>query len=162
VDELVTALVAVAMVVGLLGTILPLVPGLPLIWGGGLAYGLLQGFTPVGWVAFAAMSLILLGALVAKIVVPKRRAGASGAPTSSVVAGAVAGLIGFFAVPVVGLPLGAVVGVLLAERRRTGDWAAARKTTKEVVIGFGIGAVVEFGAGVAMFGCWVAWVALTT
>ena len=48
--------------------------------------------------------------------------------------------------------------MLLAERRRTGGWEAARRSTREVIVGFGIGALLELGAGIAMVVTWVAWV----
>lgn len=145
------------MGLGLLGTLLPFVPGLPLIWAAAFVYGLIEGFGRTAWIAMTVISLLMIGGFIAKFILPQRRASASGVTRSTLVFGAVAGLVGFFAVPVVGLPLGAVVGVLLAERRRTNDWPRARRSTKEVVIGFGLGVLVEMGAGMAMIASWVVW-----
>lgn len=152
--------VALAMAIGLAGTILPFVPGLPLIWGAALAYGLIESFGTVGVIAMVVMTGLLISGVGAKIVVPQRRATAGGAPRSTLVIAALAGIVGFFVIPVVGLPVGAVAGVLIAEHRRTNDWAAARRSTKEVVIGFGIGTLLEMAAGLAMIVTWVIWVLL--
>jgi len=50
--------------------------------------------------------------------------------------------------------------VLLAEYGRTSDWPTARRSTKAVVIGFGLGALAELSAGMLMVACWVVWVLL--
>jgi uncharacterized protein len=155
------ALVALAMAVGLVGTLLPLLPGLALIWAAALAYGLATGFGTVGTVALSLITVLLAASLVAKVVLPQRGARAGGAPPSTLLVGAALGVVGFFAIPVVGLPLGAVLGVLLVERARTGDWRRARRSTRGVVVGFGIGALVELGAGIVMILTWVVWVLVT-
>lgn len=153
-------MVALAMAVGLIGTLLPIVPGLPIVWAAALVYGLATEFDAVGWVAFGAITALAIAGIVAGFVLPHRRVSAGGAPASTVAAGVGLGVVGFFVIPVVGLPLGAIAGVLLAERARTGDWSIAWATTKNLVIGFGIGALVELVAGLAMVACWIAWVVL--
>ena len=155
------ALIGLAMAVGLIGTLLPFLPGLPIIWAAALVYGLAEGFEGVGPVAFTLITLLAVTGVVAGLVLPHRRVAARGAPTSTVAAGVVLGIIGFFVIPVVGLVVGAVGGVLLAERSRTGDWTIAWATTKDLLVGFGIGVAVEFAAGIAMIVSWVAWVLLT-
>nr|MBA3303365.1 DUF456 domain-containing protein [Acidimicrobiia bacterium] len=87
-----------------------------------------------------------------------RSGAASGASRGAMVAGAALGIVGFFAVPVVGLPLGAVAGVLLAERARTGAWGPAWVATRGVLVGFGLGALAQLGAAAAMIACWAVWV----
>ncbi len=157
-ETLTIVVVAIVMAVGLVGVIVPFLPGLPLIWGAALAYGLLEGFGATGWIAFVVITLVMAGGMIAKIVLPKRRATASGAPNSTLAIASITGIIGFFLIPVVGLPLGAVAGVLGAEYRRTGDLDAAWRSTKQVIVGFGLGALFEMGAGLVMIITWVIWV----
>jgi len=152
--------VAAVMAVGLVGTVLPFVPGLPLIWAAGLVYGLIAGFGAPGAVAFTTMTVLLVGGMAASFVLPAKSGAASGAPVPTLAAGAVGAIAGFFLIPVVGLPVGAVAGVLLAEYGRTSDWPTARRSTKAVVIGFGLGALAELSAGMLMVACWVVWVLL--
>lgn len=159
-DTFGVVLVGAAMIVGIVGTLIPLLPGLPIVWTAALVYGLAAGFGPVGWVAFGLITLIGGAGLVLGTILPHKRAAGAGAPRSTVFVGLLAGLVGMIVIPIVGLPIGAVAGVLLMERRRLGDWNRAWVATKELIVGFGIGALVQAGAGVAMFVCWLAWVGL--
>ena len=153
-------LVGLAMVVGILGTIVPLLPGLPIVWAAALVYGVAAGFGPIGWVCFAIITGLAVAGMVAGFVVPQRQVKEGGAPFSTTVVGVIGGIIGFFVIPVVGIVVGAVVGILLAERARTGDWSLAWASTKRALVGFGIGALVQMGAGVLMMLTWMAWVFL--
>jgi hypothetical protein len=154
----VVVLVALAMVVGAVGTVVPLVPGLSLVWGAGLVYGLGQGFGAVGAGAFAVMTVLAVAAGLAGYLVPKRRATGAGASAASVWLGVAAAVVGAFVVPVVGLPLGGVLGIYVGEWLRTSDATAAWRATRATVAGFGIAALVQFGAALAMIAVWVAWV----
>ena len=154
-------LLAVVMAVGALGTVVPLLPGLALIWGAGLVYGLVEGFDAVGAVAFAVMTALAAGATIAGWVVPKRRASGAGAGRSSVWLGMAAAVVGFFVVPVIGLALGGVLGIYVGEHLRTGDPGAAWVTTRATITGFGIAALIQFGAALAMIAVWVVWVVAT-
>jgi uncharacterized protein YqgC (DUF456 family) len=150
--------IALVMAAGLAGTILPGVPGLPLIWAGALAYGILEDFGTNGLIAMILITLFLVLGAASKYVLAQRRARTSGAPRQSIVAGALLGFVGFFVIPVVGFFAGAALGVLAAERRRVGEWGRAWRSTKAVIAAFGIGVVIEMAAGVAMIGAWVVWV----
>jgi uncharacterized protein YqgC (DUF456 family) len=152
------ALLALVMAVGAAGTIVPLVPGLSLVWAAGLVYGLDQGFGAIGTAAFTAMTVLAVAATVAGYLVPKRRATGAGAARGTVWLGVVGAVVGFFAVPVVGLPLGGVLGIYVGERLRTRDTAAAWQATRATIVGFGIAALVQFGAALAMIATWVVWV----
>jgi uncharacterized protein YqgC (DUF456 family) len=152
------ALIALVMAVGLAGTIVPMLPGLLLIWGAALAYGLLGSFGAAGVVAFTVITGLLVVGTAAQYVMAHRSGAAGGAARSSLVLGAVAGVVGFFVVPLVGFFVGAVLGVLLAEQVRLGSWDRAWRSTRAVIRGFGIGLLVELGCGTAMILTWVLWV----
>lgn len=154
----VVALVAVAMAVGIAGTVVPLVPGLGLVAGAALVYGIVEGFGGVGVVCFAVIVGIAAAGTAAGIVLPKRAAGGAGAPRTSLLVGAVGAVIGFFAVPVVGLPLGGAIGIFVGELARSGDRAVAWRTTLATLKGFGLATVAQLGAGLAMSVVWVVWV----
>jgi uncharacterized protein len=151
-------LAGLAMAVGLVGTVVPVLPGLGLVWLGALLYGLLAGFGTVGWLAMAAVTVLASVGTVAGVALPKRRAGAAGAARASLWLGAVAAVVGFFVVPVVGLPLGGALGILVGEWARTGDGRAARRATWATLVGFGLAAVVQLACGLAMIGAWLGWV----
>ena len=153
-------LIGLAMFVGIVGTILPFLPGLPIAWAAALVYGVAAGFGAIGWVCFVLITALAIGGMVAGFVVPQRKVKEGGAPFSTTVWGVIGAVIGFFVIPIVGIVVGAVVGILLAERSRTGDWGQAWASTKRALLGFGIGALVQMGAGVMMMAVWVAWVLL--
>jgi uncharacterized protein len=154
----VVALVAVAMAVGLVGTVLPVVPGLALVWAAGLAYGLAEGFGAVGTAAFVAMTALAAAGAAAGIVLPRRAAGTAGAAASSLWLGAALAVAGFFLVPIVGLPLGGALGIYLGEHLRTRDAGAAWRATRATLLAFGAAALVQLGAGVTMVVVWLGWV----
>ena len=155
---LVVVLVAIAVAVGVAGTVVPLVPGLGLVVAATLVYGLLEGFGGVGAVAFGAIVALAAAGTVAGIALPKRAAGGAGATRTSLLVGAAGAVVGFFAIPVVGLPLGGAAGVFVGEAVRTGDRRAAWRTTVATVKGFGLATLAQLGAGLAMAAIWVVWV----
>ena len=151
-------LLGLVMAVGAVGTIVPLVPGISLVWGAGLVYGLDQGFGAVGVAAFAVMTGLAVAATVAGYVVPKRRATGAGASRATVWLGAAGAVVGFFVVPIVGLPIGGVLGTYVGERLRTGDTITAWRATRATIAGFGIAVLVQFTAALSMIAVWLVWV----
>jgi uncharacterized protein len=149
--------VALLMAVGAVGTVVPLVPGLGLVWAAALLYGLDRGWDAVGVGCFALITALAVGGALAGWVVPHRRASASGAGRASVWLGVLGAVIGFFVVPVIGLPVGGVVGIYVGEHLRTRDPARAWAATRATVVGFGVAAMVQLGVALAMIVVWVGW-----
>lgn len=159
-DGLVWA-VALAMAVGIVGTVVPLLPGLLLVWAAALAYGLAEGFDTggaVGAVAFGLITLLAVLGAVAGWWVPQRAAGKAGAARTSMALAAVVAIVGFFVIPVVGAIVGGLAGLYVAELQRTGDGEVAWRTTRATVVGFGLATLVQFLVGVAMALVWAGWV----
>ena len=154
----VVVLIGAAMLAGIFGTVVPLLPGLPIVWAAAVVYALISDAGATGWLAFAVITAIAVAGIVLGTLLPHRRVVAAGVPRSSVIVGVVLGIVGFFVIPVIGLPIGAAAGILVAEKRRLDDWDAAAAATKSLLIGFGLGALLQFGAGVAMMAVWIVWV----
>jgi hypothetical protein len=70
-------------------------------------------------------------------------------------AGGALGLVGFFVVPVVGLLLGFVLGVYLAERGRLGQHQAAWTSTVVALKAAGVSMLIELLTGLLMAATWV-------
>ena len=157
-DTVGIVLLGLAMLAGIVGTVLPFIPGLPIVWAAALAYGLAGGFDGAGWVAFPLISVLFVVGMAAGFLLPARKATEAGAPRSTMLVGLLGGIVGFFFVPVIGLPLGAAAGVLVAERSRLGDWGPAWVSTKALIVGFGVGALAQMGAGILMMLLWISWV----
>src|SRR5947207_2230643 len=123
-DSLLIAVVAAAMAVGIVGTVVPVVPGLALAWAAALVYGLGTGFGAVGAVAFTVITVVAIAGVLAGWVVPRHAAARAGAARASMSIGAALAVVGFFVLPVVGVVLGGVLGVFVGEVLRTRDAAA--------------------------------------
>jgi len=151
--------VAVAIAVGLLGIVVPILPGGLLILGAILVWATELG-ERTGWIVFGAAALLTLLGAVAKYAVPGRRLKGIGIPSSTQWTGVAFGLVGFFVIPVIGLFLGFVLGVYLAERRRLGGPQAWPSTTAALRAA-GLSIMIELVAGTLAAACWVVGVALT-
>lgn len=144
---------ALVMAVGLLGVLLPVIPGLLLIWGVGVFWAL-QEEGAARWAVLAVLSVLAVAGTLAKYLLSSRAASAAGAPRSTILAGAAGAVVGFFVVPVLGLVIGGVAGVLLAERSRLGHWRPAWRATKAFLVGFGLGMALELAAALVMVLVW--------
>ena len=155
----VEVLVALAIAVGLVGVVVPVLPGALLVLGAILVWAWDIG-TGEAWVVFAvATTFIALGSVV-KYVVPGRRLRTSGVPTSTLLLGGLLGIIGIFVIPVVGLVVGFVLGIYLAELRRVGV-DAAWPATKDALKAVGLSILIELVATLCAASVWAAGVVLT-
>lgn len=155
----VEVLVALAIAVGLVGVIVPVLPGSLLVLAAVLFWAWDLGVA-TGWIVFAvATTFIALGSIV-KYVVPGRRLKENGIPGSTLVLGGVLGVVGFFVIPVVGLVIGFVVGVYLAELRRLGS-TAAWPATVHALKAVGLSLVIELAASLLAATAWAVGVVAT-
>jgi len=155
----VEVLVALAIAIGLVGVIVPVLPGSLLVLGAILVWAWDLG-TSTGWISFAvATAFIALGSVV-KYVVPGRRLKDTGIPGSTLLLGGALGIVGFFVIPVIGLPIGFVLGVYLVELRRVGidaAWPSTRHALKAV----GLSILIELLASLCAATTWVLGVVVT-
>lgn len=152
-------LVAVAIAVGIAGIIVPVLPGTILVLGATLVWALEIG-TSTGWVVFALCATLLVVGSVVKYLVPGRRLKASGVPHRTLLVGAVLAFVGFFVVPVVGMFIGFVLGVYLAERARVGG-SEAWPSTVHALRAVGVSILIELVAAFLAAVAWVVGVAIT-
>ena len=152
-------LVGVVIVVGLVGVLLPMLPGLLLCWGAVLVWALAER-TAVAWTVLAAATLLFATSQVVKYLVPGRRLRSAGVPWGSVAAGGVLAVVGFFVIPVVGAVAGFVGGVYGAERLRLRTHAAAWPSTVRAMQAVGLSVLIELVAGLLIGTAWLAAVLL--
>src|SRR4051794_23660844 len=129
-SDLGTAVVGLAIAVGIAGVVIPVVPGALLVWAAITVWALAIGST-TAFAVLAAVTVLIGGAQVVKLLVPGRRLVNAGVPRRSIFAGMALGAVGFFAIPIVGFFVGFPLGVSLAERRRLGRHASARDSTEQ-------------------------------
>jgi uncharacterized protein len=143
-----------AILVGILGVVIPVLPGMLLCWLGVLFWALLGDAGSGRWAVLGLATVIALAGTVVKYLWPGKRLKNTGVPTSSLLAGGVLGVIGFFVVPVVGLVFGFVLGIWLAERMRLGA-GQAWPSTRGALTAVGLSMLVEFAAALAIAVVWV-------
>ena len=152
--------IAVLIAVGLIGILVPLLPGTLLVYAAIAVWAVMEQ-TSVGWVVLAVVTALLVGAMAIKYLWPVKRMRAADVSGVTLAAGGVAGLVGFFVIPVVGLLVGFVGGVFLAElvarRDRRRAWASTVHAVKGVALSVGV----ELCAGLLAAVAWIVGVALT-
>lgn len=151
-------LVGLAIAIGLVGIVVPVLPGSVLVVGAILVWAL-QASGTTAWIVFAVATLFVAAGAVVKFLLPGRRLQEAGVPSSTLWFGAALGVVGFFVVPVLGLFVGFVLGVYLAELRRLGGeqaWPATVAALKAV----GLSIVVELVAALLATATWVVGVVL--
>ncbi len=154
-----TIVTAVVMVLGLLGVILPVLPGLLLIWAASLFYGLMVGFGPLGWTVVALLTVLALAGLIKSVLIPRKAAAESGASGWAQLGAVAGGVVGFFVIPVFGLIIGALAGLVAVEYMLKGDWDEAMVAVRGTARGFGISIVIDLVLGVIMIAAWSIWAA---
>jgi uncharacterized protein YqgC (DUF456 family) len=144
----------VAILVGLAGIVVPVLPGPVLIAVAvvGWAWAVGEG---VAWAAAAVAVVILAVGQVVKYAVPGRNLKSRGVPNRSLLTGAVLGVVGFFVVPVVGLFVGFVAGVYVSEAQRVGR-RLAWPSTKTALKAVGLAIMIELTAGLLAAAAWFA------
>ena len=154
-------LVLLVMLVGLAGVVVPVLPGTLLILATGIGWAVLVEDDGTGrWAVVAVMTVLFVVGLVAKYALPGRRLSGR-LPRTTLLLGAAGAVIGFVVLPPLGLLVGGVLGVYLAEVRRVGAGPEARRSTVEVLKAVGVGVLAELTAGVLMIAAWLAGVLVT-
>ena len=155
-----TLLAAVLIAVGLAGVVIPVLPGLVLIWAGVAVWAFAEG-SAGGWLVLGCATAVLGFGLVLKYVLPGRRLREANVPWITLALGVLLGVIGFFVIPVLGLPIGFVLGIYLAETARLGSLQAAWPSTRAAVTAIGLSLLIELGAGLLATAIWVAGLLIT-
>ncbi len=142
------------IVIGLVGIVVPVLPGLLLVWGG-VAVWALEVQTTGAWVTLVLATLLGAAGTAIKYLLPGRRLRESGVPWRTMGAGSLLGIVGFFLIPVVGVVVGFVLGVYLAERVRLHTHAAAWPSTVRSLKAVGWSMLIELATGLLIAATWV-------
>lgn len=139
------------MIIGLIGTIVPILPGVVITAAAAFAYAWATGFEIVP--LSLALFFVFLAAIgtTADAWMPLLGAKKTGAPFKTILFGLLGSVLGFFAgsfVPVLGNLLGAVagyiIGLIVGEYLRLEDWNKAIHAGIGGLIGWGLATVVQF------------------
>lgn len=148
------ALVGIMLLAGLAGTILPALPGVPLVFAALLLAAYLDDFTRVGWPTLVILGVLTALAMLADFVATLLGAKRAGASRMALVGAAVGSLLGIFS-GLWGLLIfpfiGAVVGELIT-RRQLGQ---AGKVGFATWLGLLLGTVAKIAIALTMIGVFI-------
>lgn len=153
-EILVTVICGLAIAVGVAGVVIPILPGSILIIGALLVWALTVTSAP-GWTALAVGGVCALAGLLAGTILTGRKLRQRKIPGRSITIGLVLGVVAMFIIPVVGLIVGFVVGLLLSEAARLRDFKAAVTSSVEALKALGLGILVELFLACAAGSAWI-------
>ena len=147
-------LVALAIAVGIIGIIVPLLPGILLVYAAILVWAVVE-HNIAAWVTLGVVTLLIGATTLIKYMWPMKRMRAADVGTTTLLAGAVLGIIGFFVIPVIGLVIGFVLGVYLAELANRRDQRVAWTSTTHALKGVALSVGVELAGALLATVAWV-------
>lgn len=153
-DLLLYVLGALALLLGLAGVVLPVLPGSLLLFGGALLVAWAGGFTLVGWPTLTVVGLLAAVIWAVDWVAAALGAKATGASRWAVVGASLGLVVGLFLGPV-GIILGPAVGAVALELWQDPDFEKALKAGLGTFVGFLLGSVVKVTLAFVLVGALV-------
>lgn len=148
-------LVGLVLLLGLIGVLVPGVPGTLLVWAGVLWWALHEQST-VAWTLLVSATALFLVVQVVKWQLPPRRLRGVGVTRRMVVYAGAGAVLGFVLLPVLGAVPGFVGGIYLCERLRLGARGEAWASVRAVMRAVGTSVLVELFACLLVVGAWAA------
>jgi uncharacterized protein YqgC (DUF456 family) len=148
------ALAALLIVVGVAGTVLPALPGIPLVFAGLLVGAWADDFQRVGWVTLSVLGLLALASLAIDFAATALGAKRVGASRKAIVGAALGTLLGVF-LGIPGLILGPFVGAVAGEMLSHGEWRRATSAGAGTWVGLLFGTLAKIALAFAMLGIFV-------
>ena len=145
------------MAVGLFGMVLPIYPGVVIIWAAALVHGLATSFATLEIWVLIIISLLMIGGTLVDNLLMGGKARQAGASWISIGGALLGGLIGTFAFPPLGGIIAAPTLLFLLEYARIRDSEEAWDTTKGLLTGWGLAFVARFLIGLVMIVVWTIW-----
>jgi uncharacterized protein len=153
--------VLVLMAVGLVGIVVPVLPGLLLVDLGVLVWAV-DARSTTGWMLLGLVTVLYLAGVVLQWLIPGKRMKRAGVRTSTMLAGVACAVVMMFVIPVVGLFVGFPLGVFLVSLARTRDPAGAARATGQALRAIGTNMLIELGTAGLIIGAYLGTVLLLT
>ncbi len=146
---------AIIMGVGVLGALLPLVPGPPLVWLGALYYAWRTSWVEVGWPSLTLLLILAVIGGTADWWMAYVGASKGGASAWATLASIVGGIVGFVLLSVPGAIIGSIAAIALVEFSRHRDWRKVLRASGGYLLGSLLATVVEVIICIVMIGIFV-------
>ncbi|KGN38505.1 DUF456 domain-containing protein [Knoellia subterranea] len=145
---------AILIFVGIVGIVVPVIPGLLVAVLGVLLWAWETGGA-TAWTFFGICLAIYLAGVATQFLVPGKRLRQQGVKTTTLLLAVLLGIVGFFVIPVVGFFVGFVLGIFLVEQGRSLDRAQAWDRTKHALKAIALSMGIELCAGLLIAVTWV-------
>ncbi|MFH1039431.1 MAG: DUF456 domain-containing protein [PVC group bacterium] len=150
-------IVAVFFLAGLAGSIIPGIPGPPLVFAGALFYGLVTDFREAGWIVLSVLGLLAALSQILDYLASAYGAKKFGGSSWGIWGSILGGLIGFIVFTIPGMIAGLFAGAVLMElwkgKKETG---AALKVGGGSLLGFLGGTLMKAIVSLLMIGLFAA------
>lgn len=140
------------ILIGLLGTVLPVLPGIPLAFMGMLLAAWVGDFTKISLITVIVLGLLTAASVAVDFFASLVGAKRAGASKFAMLGGALGGLIGFLVLNIVGLIIGPFIGVVAVEMFRGKTAREAGKIGLGTWIGMAVGMALKVGLAFTMLG----------
>ncbi len=141
------ALCALLIVIGMIGIVVPVLPGLLLTILAVLLWAVSTGGT-TAWIVFAVAAIVYATGVIAQFLIPGRRLKSQGVGMGTLLAAVLVAIVGFFVIPVIGAVVGFVLGIFAVESTRSRDrqqaWTRTKAALRAIVHSMGIELVTAF------------------
>ena len=145
------------MLMGLVLLIIPIFPGITVIWAAALLYGIVTGFDTLGIVMFILITLGMIAGISADNILMGAGARRGGASWLTIGVALVAGIVGTILFPPIGGFIAIPIAIFLLELVRIREWRGAWRATRGLALGWGLSFLVRFGIGLLMISAWLIW-----
>jgi len=154
-DILLWLLAGLLVGMGMAGTLLPLLPGLPLVFAGLLLAAWIGGSERVGWPVLLALGLLTMLSLAIDALAASLGARRVGAGRAAILGAALGTLVGlFFGLP--GMLIGPFAGAALGQFLLRRDLAEAGRVGLAAWVGFLLGSAAKLALGLLMLAIFAA------
>lgn len=157
IEQAARGIALVMMIMGML--VIPILPGLVIIWVTALGYGIAAGFGMLGWIMFALITVLMVAGSILDNVLMGAQAHKEGAPWWVVLIALASAIVGTFVIPIpiIGGILAALLVLFLIEWLRLKNARKALASMRGMLIGCGWAAVFRVIIGLVMIGLWLIW-----
>jgi hypothetical protein len=145
---------ALLMLVGMVGIVVPVLPGLFFVWLGVLLWSINETST-VAWSVLGLATAVIAVGIVLQYLIPGQRMRAAGVKTSTMVCGVLVAIVCGIAVPVVGAVLGFPLGIYAVQRLRKHDHRAAWRSTLSALRAIGLNILIELLTALVVVAVWL-------
>lgn len=142
------------IILGVIGTFLPVLPGAVLVFGGMLLAAWIDEFQRVGWITLVILGALTVLVLVIDFVAALMGAKRVGASRLALVGAAVGTVVGLF-FGIVGILVAPFIGAVIGELMARGQIEAAARVGFGTWLGMAVGALAKIAVVLAMVGVFV-------